>query len=139
MSNKGKIKELHTKLQKEYSNLSFNLENKKIKCQYKNGVFVFTDISNKKIYGITVQYRMYCKDNTNENEILKCLNEINSEHNLIASFDMSDHINFAPIYVPVSNTCIDIDTTLKYFNRMQIFLQILEDDDHFVKLKELLK
>lgn len=136
-----KLKELNSKLQKHYSEMSFKLENNTITCEYQNGLFVFTDVSDGKIFGITVQYKLQCRNNPNETEILKCINEINSEHNLLITLDnMAGCINFAPIHVPMFRDEKElVESGLTYFNRQKHFLTILESDSYYKKLKELLK
>ncbi len=65
--------------------MSFELKDNQVLSKYKNGVFVLKNVSDSKYYGVTVQYNIYYKHNIDENEVLKCLNEINSEHNLVAT------------------------------------------------------
>lgn len=148
MSNNEKMKELYTKLSNEYSDMSFELDDSQVVCKYKNGVFVLKHVSHNKHFGVAVQYHIYYKNNIDENEVLKCLNEINSEHNLVATltqFSSSQNdnlgcVSFAPIHIPMFRDEQEIvESGLAYFNRQKHFLTMLESEAYYEKLKELLK
>ena len=148
MSNNEKMEELYTKLSNEYSDMSFVLDDNRIVCEYKNGLFALKNVSYNKHYGVTVQYRIYYNNNIDEIEVLKCLNEINSEHNLVATltrFSSSQNdnlgcVSFSPIHIPMFRDEQEVvEAGLAYFNRQKHFLTMLESDGNYKKLNELLK
>lgn len=146
MTNNEILRKISTKIQREYPYLTFKIDGDKLLSEYKNGIFLLTDVSTDKTFGVTSQYRIFCTKEIDEEKILNCLNELNSLYNIVGRLtkfsvpqeDVFGYVSFAPMYIPVSRECVDLESVQIYFNRLKIFLEILENDEYFKTLNNLI-
>lgn len=146
MTNTDILRKISTQIQREYPYLTFKIDGDKLLSEYKNGIFLLTDVSTDKTYGVTSQYRIFCTKEIDEDKILNCLNELNSLYNIVGRLtkfsvpqeDVFGYVSFAPMYIPVSKECVDLESVQIYFNRLKIFLEILENDEYFKTLNNLI-
>ena len=115
------LKEFYAKLQNEHLDLLFDLEDDLISCLYKNGFFIFRDVSNEKANGLFVEYVMSYTNKQNEYEVLKGLNDINSLYN-VRAFMNGAYISFSPIYVPLYIDDVDFSAVLSIFYQFHTYL-----------------
>ena len=83
MTNNEILRKISTKIQREYPYLTFKIDGDKLLSEYKNGIFLLTDVSTDKTFGVTSQYRIFCTKEIDEEKILNCLNELNSLYNIV--------------------------------------------------------